>query len=156
MLVGGVVPIYCLPILKRERDRRALLAAAASGSPKFFLGTDSAPHPVGAKRVRVAAPVARPEMPLSLYAEAFDNAGRLDRLEGFCVITAAFYRLPRNTGEVHLVKTPSNVPQFCAFGTEKVVPFRAGSTVAGALAERLDAIAVDAPRQNQQVPYQSV
>ena len=100
LFAGGLRPHhYCLPVLKREEHRRALVAAATSGSPKFFLGTDSAPHAAALEGARAAvAPVATPRMrALELYAEAFDAAGALDRLEGFASFHGAdFYGLPRN------------------------------------------------------------
>jgi dihydroorotase len=129
MLVGGVRPhLYCLPILKRETHRRALVAAATSGSPKFFLGTDSAPHarltkehPCGCAGC-YSAPVALP-----LYAEAFEDAGALDRLEGFASFFGAdFYGLPRNAGTLALERAESEVPASLPYGDEDIVPLRAG------------------------------
>ena len=137
MLVGGIRPhYYCLPILKREAHRRALVAAATSGNPRFFLGTDSAPHAQGAKENACgcagcySAPVA-----LELYAEAFEDAGMLERLEGFASrFGADFYGLPRNAGTVTLVREAWDVPADCAFGAERIVPLRAGETVRWRLA----------------------
>lgn len=129
MLVGGIRPhYYCLPILKRENDRQALLEAATSGNPRFFLGTDSAPHPQGDKESVCGcagcftAPVA-----MELYTEAFDAAGCLDRLEGFAShFGADFYNLPRNTGTVTLERRDQVIPEEYRFGRQRVVPLRAG------------------------------
>lgn len=132
MLVGGIRPhYYCLPILKRESDRAALLEAATSGEPKFFLGTDSAPHALGDKESACgcagcfSAPAA-----IELYAEAFESAGRLDRLEGFAShFGADFYRLPRNTDRIMLRREPWRIPMDYAFGSARIVPLRAGETL---------------------------
>jgi dihydroorotase len=129
MLVGGVRPhFYCLPILKRESHRHALVAAATSGNPKFFLGTDSAPHARDQKEHACgcagcySAPLA-----LELYAEAFEDAGALDRLEGFASLHgAAFYGLPPHADTVTLVREPWTVPAAYPFGDGTVVPLRAG------------------------------
>ena len=137
LFAGGIRPhYYCLPILKRETHRQALVAAATSGNPRFFLGTDSAPHAQGAKENACgcagcySAPVA-----LELYAEAFEDAGALGRLEGFASrFGADFYGLPRNAGTVTLVREPWDVPADCAFGAERIVPLRAGETVRWRLA----------------------
>ncbi|MHB8759269.1 MAG: dihydroorotase, partial [Thiobacillus sp.] len=101
MFRGGLRPhLYCLPVLKRERHREALVAAAVSGNPKFFLGTDSAPHPMGAKESACGcAGVYSAHAAIELYAEAFEDAGALDRLEAFASFHGAdFYGLPRNAG----------------------------------------------------------
>ncbi len=132
MLVGGVRPhLYCLPILKRESHRRALVAAAVSGNPKFFLGTDSAPHARSAKESACgcagcfSAPAA-----LELYAEAFERAGALERLEGFASqFGADFYGLPRHVETVTLAREPWRVASEFAFGEHTIVPLRAGETV---------------------------
>ena len=137
LFAGGIRPhYYCLPILKREAHRRALVAAATSGNPRFFLGTDSAPHAQGAKENACgcagcySAPVA-----LELYAEAFEDAGALGRFEGFASrFGADFYGLPRNAGTVTLVREAWDVPVDCAFGAERIVPLRAGETVRWRLA----------------------
>ena len=133
LLAGGLRPHhYCLPVLKRAEHREAVLAAAVSGSPRFFLGTDSAPHPRSAKEAPCgcagcfSAPVA-----LALYAEAFDAAGALDRLEAFAARHGAdFYGLPRSTATVTLVEEEVPVPAELPFGDGVVVPLRAGATVA--------------------------
>ena len=128
---GGLRPHhYCLPILKREADRKAILTAATSGNPKFFLGTDSAPHARGAKESHCgcagvfSAPVA-----LELYTEAFDKAGTLDRLEAFSAHYGAdFYELPRNKDRITLIRREHTIPTTLPFETEELVPFRAGDT----------------------------
>ena len=132
MLVGGVRPhLYCLPILKRETHRQALVDAAVSGNPKFFLGTDSAPHARHTKETACgcagcySAPAA-----LELYAEAFERAGALDRLEGFASrFGAAFYGLPPHTDTVTLVREPWTVPADYPLGEHTIVPLRAGESV---------------------------
>jgi len=129
LFVGGLRPhYYCLPILKRETHRRALVAAATSGSRKFFLGTDSAPHARDQKEHACgcagcySAPLA-----LELYAEAFEDAGALDRLEGFASLHgAAFYGLAPHADTVTLVREPWTVPAAYPFGDGTVVPLRAG------------------------------
>jgi dihydroorotase len=139
LLVGGVRPhLYCLPILKRERHREALLAAATSGSPKFFLGTDSAPHAAHTKETACgcagcySAPVA-----LGLYAEAFESVRALDRLEGFAShFGADFYGLPRHDDKVTLKREPWVVPAEYPFGEHRVVPLRAGERVAWRVASQ--------------------
>lgn len=137
IFAGGVRPHhYCLPVLKREEHRRALLRAATSGNPKFFLGTDSAPHAVGTKEAACGcagcytAPVA-----LETYAEVFERAGAVDRLEGFAShFGPDFYGLPRNTDTVTLRREPWQVPDSLPFGDSVVVPFRAGEIIPWQLA----------------------
>ena len=132
ILVGGIRPhYYCLPILKRETHRGALLAAATSGSRKFFLGTDSAPHAQGAKENACGcAGCYSAHAALELYAEAFEQAGALDKLEAFASFNGAdFYGLPRNRGEVVLLKESWQVPADYAFGDDRVVPLRAGESL---------------------------
>jgi dihydroorotase len=132
LFAGGLRPhFYCLPILKRDEHRRALVAAATSGSPKFFLGTDSAPHPRTAKEASCcgagcySAPLA-----LELYAQVFDAAGALDRLDAFASEHGPrFYGLPRNEGTLTLVAEPWTVPASYPFGDDTVVPLCAGETV---------------------------
>jgi dihydroorotase len=126
---------YCLPVLKREAHRQALVAAATSGHPRFFLGTDSAPHPKGDKENACGcAGCYTAAFALELYAEAFDAAGALDRLEGFASFHGPdFYGLPRNAGTVTLRRRPSAVPAEFPFGEETIVPLRAGETVAWSL-----------------------
>lgn len=126
---GGIRPhYYCLPILKREEHRQALVAAATSGSPKFFLGTDSAPHARGLKEHACGcAGCYTAHAGLELYAEAFDAADALDKLEGFASFHGAdFYGLPRNRGRIVLKREHWTPPAEYAFGDETVVPLRAG------------------------------
>lgn len=135
---GGLRPhLYCLPVLKRERDRETLLEAATSGNPKFFLGTDSAPHARTAKESDCGcAGVFSAHAALELYAEAFESAGQLDRLEGFASHHGAdFYALPRNQGTVKLVREPWEVPSRYAFGDDELVPMRAGQRIGWSLQE---------------------
>lgn len=133
ILAGGLRPhVYCLPVLKRERHRLALLEVAASGHPRFFLGTDSAPHPVGDKESACGCAGAySAHAALELYAEAFEQAGALERLEGFASQYGAdFYGLPRNSETVRLRRETWSVPERYPFGTSEVVPLRAGETLA--------------------------
>lgn len=137
MFVGGIRPhMYCLPVLKREQHRRALLGAIASGDRKFFLGTDSAPHARGAKEAACGcAGMFTAHAALPLYAEAFEAAGALPRLEAFaCHHGADFYRLPRNSGRVVLVREPVAIPMRLPFGADELVPLRAGESVAWTVA----------------------
>lgn len=132
MFSGGMRPHhYCLPVIKRETHRQALVAAATSGSPKFFLGTDSAPHPQHAKEASCGcAGLYTAHAGIELYAEAFEAAGALDRLEAFASFHGPdFYRLPRNTDTLTLEKADWQVPETLPFGTHRLVPFRAGETV---------------------------
>jgi len=137
LFMGGLRPHwYCLPVLKREVHRQALVAAATSGSAKFFLGTDSAPHAAALKEASVCgagcytAPAA-----LELYAEAFEAVGALDRLEGFASHHGAdFYGLPRNAGTVTLRRQPRTLPESLPFGDAQIKPLRAGETLNWSLA----------------------
>lgn len=133
ILVGGVRPhYYCLPVLKREMHRQALLAAATSGSPKFFLGTDSAPHARGAKETACGcAGCYTAHAALELYAEAFASVDALDRLEAFASFHGAdFYRLARNRGTLTLRATHWQVPSGYAYADgETLVPLRAGEAL---------------------------
>jgi dihydroorotase len=132
LFVGGLRPHhYCLPVLKRATHRRALLEAATSGHPRFFLGTDSAPHAKGAKEAACgcAGCFTAPHA-LGLYAEAFEEAGALDRLEAFASRNGpAWYGLPVNTDTVTLAKDPEPVAAELPFGDAVIVPLRAGGTV---------------------------
>ena len=133
MLVGGIRPhFYCLPILKRNTHQHALIEAATSGSEKFFLGTDSAPHPQGAKEAACGCAGAyTAHAAIELYAEAFEQAGALDKLEGFASLNGPkFYNLPVNSDKITLVKQAWNVPATMAFGDDVVVPIRADETIA--------------------------
>ncbi len=137
LFAGGINPHhYCLPVLKREHHRQALVKAATSGSPKFFLGSDSAPHPRGAKEGCCgAAGIYTAHAALELYAEAFEAAGALDKLEGFAShFGADFYGLPRNAGTVTLEKVTWEVPATYPFGADTVVPLRAGANLGWRLA----------------------
>ena len=132
LLAGGVRPhLYCLPVLKREKHRRALVQAATGGNPKFFLGTDSAPHARGAKESSCGcAGCYSAHAALEMYAEAFEAAGALDRLEAFASFHGAdFYGLPRNTDKITLRRETWTVPAEYAFGDRAVVPLRAGETL---------------------------
>jgi dihydroorotase len=134
---GGIRPHhYCLPVLKREIHRAALVEAATSGEPQFFLGTDSAPHARLAKEHACGcAGIYSAHAAIELYAEVFERAGRLDRLEGFASFFGAdYYRLARNTDTITLLREPWTVPASYPFGTDSLVPFRAGETVAWRLA----------------------
>lgn len=129
---GGIRPHnYCLPVLKRERHRLALIAAATSGNPKFFLGTDSAPHPVKSKEAPCGcAGIYSAHAALELYAEVFEAAGALDRLEAFASFNGAdFYGLPRNTKKISMIREAWTVPDSVAFGDSSVIPMRAGQKV---------------------------
>jgi dihydroorotase len=132
MFAGGIRPHnYCLPVLKRERHRRVLLEAATSGSPKFFLGTDSAPHPQAAKESACGcAGLYTAHAAIEFYAEAFDRADAMDRLEDFASSFGAdFYGLPRNAEKITLVKESWEVPASYPLGDERVIPMRAGEPV---------------------------
>jgi dihydroorotase len=129
IFTGGIRPHhYCLPVLKREEHRQALVKAATSGNPKFFLGTDTAPHARGMKEHECgAAGMYTAHAALELYAEAFEAAGALDRLEAFAShFGADFYGLPRNSTRVTLERSEWEVPREYPFGAETVVPLRAG------------------------------
>ena len=129
---GGIRPHhYCLPILKREEHRLALVKAATSGSPKFFLGTDSAPHAKNAKETSCGcAGMYTAHAAIELYTEAFEAANALDRLEGFASFYGAdFYGLPRNTEQVTLTKESWPVPNSYPYDGDVLVPLRAGETI---------------------------
>ena len=137
LFLGGIRPHhYCLPVLKREEHREALVEAATSGNPKYFLGSDSAPHARGAKEAACGcAGMYTAHAALELYATAFEEAGALDRLEGFASrFGAQFYGLPQNRGTVTLVRESWTVPRTVPFGDEELVPLRAGETVPWKLA----------------------
>ena len=129
---GGIRPHnYCLPVLKREVHRAALVEAAISGSAKFFLGTDSAPHARHTKEADCGCAGCYTALTaLELYAEAFEAAGALDKLEGFAShFGPDFYRLPRNAGRVTLLREPYQVPSDLPYGSDRLTPFRAGETL---------------------------
>jgi dihydroorotase len=137
IFLGGIRPhYYCLPILKRERDRQALLEAATSGNPRFFLGTDSAPHEQSTKENACGcAGMFTAHAAIELYAEAFESVRRLDRLEGFAShFGADFYALPRHTDSITLLKEPWVAPEHYAFGAGELIPYRAGEPVGWRLA----------------------
>ncbi|MBU3613488.1 dihydroorotase [Polynucleobacter sp. Latsch14-2] len=136
IFAGGIRPHnYCLPVLKREEHRVALLEAATSGNPRFFLGTDSAPHAKGAKEAACGCAGCYSAFnALGLYAEAFESVGKLDKLEGFASFFGPdFYSLPRNTKKVTLVKRAQNIPNELPLGDATIVPLRAGETIAWSL-----------------------
>lgn len=129
---GGIRPHwYCLPVLKRETHREALVAAATSGNPRFFLGTDSAPHAKGDKEAACGCAGCYTALhALELYATAFERAGALDKLEGFAShFGADYYRLPRNTASVSLRRTEQIIPASLGYGQSELVPLAAGETL---------------------------
>jgi dihydroorotase len=133
IFTGGIRPhYYCLPVLKRETHRVALVEAATCGSSKFFLGTDSAPHPAHLKEHATGcAGCYTAHAALELYAQAFDNAGALDKLEGFASFHgAAFYGLPRNSGKVTLRRETWTPPESFALGEARLKPLAAGEPLA--------------------------
>ena len=137
IFLGGIRPHhYCLPVLKREVHREALVEAATSGNPKFVLGTDSAPHARNTKEVACGcAGIYTAHAALELYAAAFEEAGALDKLEGFASeFGAQFYGLPLNDAKVTLVREEWRVPERLRFGKDELVPLRAGETIPWKLA----------------------
>ncbi|MFT4721766.1 MAG: dihydroorotase [Candidatus Azotimanducaceae bacterium] len=134
MLVGGIKPLYyCLPVLKRNTHQQALLEAATGGSSKFFLGTDSAPHPRSAKEnaCGCAAGCYTAHAAIELYAEVFAEVDALHRLEGFASFFGAdFYQIPRNTDTITLQESSWTVPEWLPFGNEQLMPIRTGTSVA--------------------------
>ena len=133
IFTGGIRPhYYCLPVLKRESHRQALLAAASSGNPKFFLGTDSAPHPVHLKEhASGCAGCYTAHAAMELYAQAFEAAGALDKLEAFASFNGAdFYGLPRNAGTLTLKREAWTVPENFVFGEAELKPLGAGEVLA--------------------------
>lgn len=132
MFRGGIRPhMYCLPVLKREQHRQALVAVAISGNPKFFLGTDSAPHALGAKETACGcAGIYSAHAAIELYAEAFEDAGALDKLEAFASFYGAdFYGLPRHTDTLTLKRESWTAPASLPMGSETLVPLRAGEAI---------------------------
>lgn len=132
IFTGGIRPhYYCLPVLKRETHRQALVQAATSGSAKFFLGTDSAPHPAHLKEhASGCAGCYTAHAAIEMYAEAFDNAGALDKLEAFASFNGPdFYNLPRNTDTITLRKESWTPPEAFAFGDAELKPLRAGEAL---------------------------
>lgn len=136
IFAGGIRPHnYCLPVLKREEHRVALLEAATSGNSRFFLGTDSAPHAKGAKEAACGCAGCYSAFnALGLYAEAFESVGKLDKLEGFASFFGPdFYSLPRNSKKITLVKQAQCIPAELPLGDATIVPLRAGETIAWSL-----------------------
>lgn len=132
MLVGGIRPhLFCLPILKRQKHQLALLKAAISGSPKFFLGTDSAPHAKDKKETACGcAGCYTAHAAIELYAEAFDSMNALDKLEAFASFNGPdFYNLPRNKTTITLVKKDWEMPETLDLGDSIVIPYRAGEVI---------------------------
>jgi dihydroorotase len=129
---GGINPhYYCLPVLKREAHRLALVQAATSGNARFFLGTDSAPHAIGAKEAACGCAGCYTALhAMEMYAEAFEQAGALDKLEGFASFHGpAFYRLPRNTGTITLKREAWTLPATVAMGDTQLVPLNGGEQI---------------------------
>ncbi|MEN3366844.1 MAG: dihydroorotase [Burkholderiales bacterium] len=129
---GGIRPhYYCLPVLKREEHRQALVRVATSGNPRFFLGTDSAPHPKGLKEHACGCAGCYTALhAMELYAEAFDKAGALDKLEAFASFNGpAFYGLPRNTDRITLQRETWTLPAELPFGESAIVPLNGGETI---------------------------
>ena len=136
IFAGGIRPHnYCLPVLKREEHRIALLEVATSGNPRFFLGTDSAPHAKGTKEAACGCAGCYSAFnALGLYAEAFESVGKLDKLEGFASFFGSdFYSLPRNSKTITLVKQAQSIPVELPLGDATIVPLRAGETIAWSL-----------------------
>lgn len=140
LFAGGIRPHhYCLPVLKTEPDRRALLDVVVSGNPRFFLGSDSAPHARHTKENACGcAGIFSSHAGIELYAEVFDAVGAISRLEGFaCEFGADFYGLPRNSESITLVKEAWEVPEHYPFGSSELVPLRAGERVGWRLASEI-------------------
>lgn len=132
MLVGGIKPhYYCLPVLKKNIHQQALIKAATSGSVKFFLGTDSAPHPQQAKESNCGcAGMYSAHAAIELYTEVFEQANTLDKLEQFASFNGPdFYNLARNKQSITLVKEDWHVPDYYKFGQDHVIPLQAGKTI---------------------------
>lgn len=132
MFKGGIRPhYYCLPVLKHEQHRESLIQAATSGNPKFFLGTDSAPHSIGNKESACGcAGIYNAPVAIELYAEIFEQADALDKLETFASINGAnFYNLPVNTRTITLEKSGWSVPEIKPFGREKISPLCSGEQI---------------------------
>ena len=132
LFAGGIRPhLYCLPIAKRERHRRALRRAATSGNPAFFLGTDSAPHAIPTKETACGcAGIFTAPAALELYAEVFDDESALDRFEAFASLNGpAFYRLPVSEARVTLRREEWTVPERIGDGSGAITPFRAGESL---------------------------
>ncbi|SFU50061.1 dihydroorotase [Nitrosomonas eutropha] len=138
LFIGGLQPHhYCLPVLKREIHRQALVTVATSGHARFFLGTDSAPHPLGDKESACGcAGIYSAHAAIEFYAEVFERAGKLDQLEAFASFHGPdFYGLPRNTGKISLSQESWQIPEEIEFGGDKLIPLRAGGQVGWKLME---------------------
>lgn len=138
MLEGGIRPhYYCLPILKRSSDQQAIIAAATSGNHKFFAGSDSAPHPQHQKESACGcAGVYSAPFAVSLYAEAFDKADSIAKLNGFMgKFGAEFYNLPVNSDKIDLIRKPFTIPKSLPLGEDKVIPLAAGQTLQWSVAD---------------------
>lgn len=132
LLVGGIKPhLYCFPILKGEKHQKKLLETATSGHPRFFLGTDSAPHPQSSKEAaKGSAGIYSAFLSLPLYAQIFDSLGKIDKLEDFAgVFGANFYGLPKNNETITLIKSKLTIPETIKFGDQLLVPLKAGEVV---------------------------
>jgi dihydroorotase len=132
LFMGGIRPHhYCLPVLKREEHREALVEAATSGNPKFFLGSDSAPHARSTKEAACGcAGIYTAHAAIEFYATAFEEADAMDKLEGFASLHGPrFYGLPANEDKITLVREEWRVPERLPFGAEELVPLRAGETL---------------------------
>lgn len=132
VMVNGSINqyMYCLPILKHESDRQALIRAATSGHPRFFLGTDSAPHSVVAKETTCCAGIFTAHAAIELYAEVFESQNALDKLENFCsVFGAQFYGLPATERRIKLIKEDWTVPETYRFGSSEVRPLKSGEVI---------------------------
>ncbi len=132
LLVGGIRPhLYCLPIVKKREDKEALIKAATSGNPKFFLGTDSAPHPQGSKESACGcAGIYSSHAAIEIYASLFEQYNALDKLEGFASqFGPRFYQLPKNKNTITLIKKPWQIPKSLSFGDTTLVPFLAEQTI---------------------------
>lgn len=140
LLVGGLRPhYYCLPILKHEKDQKALQRAACSGNPKFFAGTDSAPHVVSTKETACGcAGIYSAPFALALYTQIFDELNQLSKLNSFLSrFGAEFYQLPINQQHIELIKTPQTIPTHLPLGTSQVVPIAAGETIQWSIHDEL-------------------
>ena len=138
LLVGGIKPhYYCLPILKSEYNQQALQQAAISGNPKFFAGTDSAPHAQGLKESACGcAGVYSAPFALAMYAQLFEQFDQLKQLDAFMSrFGADFYRLPHSAEQIELIQTPQLIPETLPFGQTHVVPLAAGSTLEWSICE---------------------
>ena len=138
MLAGGIRPhLYCLPILKRDHHQQALIRVATSGNPRFFLGTDSAPHSLLAKETACGcAGIYSAGSAIEYYAAVFETEDKLEKLEGFAShFGTDFYHLPRNRDKIKLLKQRWTIPQTLPMGDEQLVPMGAGESIEWCLQE---------------------